>query len=208
MEIMQFVTEALGDSSYLVISDGEAAVVDPQRDVRPYVSAAESRGVRIGEVFETHVHNDYVSGGAELAARGAEVVAPADAGLAFLHRPIADGDEVAVGRARIRAVRTPGHTHHHVAYLAIDEAGEVVAAFTGGSIIIGGAGLYQAALPLADRFHLTRVHADVEGDTFLAEFDESEWQEISREQFSHSETNPYDYSICLLERKLDSAAPS
>ena len=68
------------------------------------------------------------------------------------------------------------------------------------AFIIGGAGLYQAALPLADRFHLTRVHADVEGDTFLAEFDESEWQEISREQFSHSETNPYDYSICLLER--------
>ena len=60
--------------------------------------------------------------------------------------------------------------------------------------------LAKCHIPLAERFHLTRVHADVEGDTFLAEFDESEWQEVSRQQFSHSETNPYDYSICLLER--------
>ena len=69
------------------------------------------------------------------------------------------------------------------------------------AFIIGGAGLYQAALPLADRFHLTRVHAEVEGDTYLAEFDESDWREIAREDFSHNETNPYAYSICLLERK-------
>lgn len=68
------------------------------------------------------------------------------------------------------------------------------------AFIIGGAGLYQSALPLADRFHLTRVHAEVEGDTTLAEFDESQWQEIQREEFASSETNPYPYSICLLER--------
>ena len=68
------------------------------------------------------------------------------------------------------------------------------------AFIIGGAGLYQAALPIADRFHLTRVHAEVEGDTFLAEFDESDWHEVSREDFSRSETDSYDYSICVLER--------
>ena len=68
------------------------------------------------------------------------------------------------------------------------------------AFIIGGAGLYQAALPIADRFHLTRVHAEVEGDTYLAEFDESDWHEVSREDFSRSETNSYDYSICVLER--------
>ena len=67
--------------------------------------------------------------------------------------------------------------------------------------VIGGAGLFQAALPLADQFHLTRVHANVEGDTFLAEFDESEWQEIAREDFQHNDKNPYDYSICLLQRR-------
>lgn len=68
------------------------------------------------------------------------------------------------------------------------------------AFIIGGAGLYQAALPLADRFHLTRVHAEVEGDTYLAEFDEADWREIAREDYSPDETNPYAYSICLLER--------
>jgi dihydrofolate reductase len=68
------------------------------------------------------------------------------------------------------------------------------------AFIIGGAGLYQAALSMADRFYLTRVHAEVEGDTFLKEFDESDWQEIDREEFSKNESNPYDYSICVLER--------
>ena len=68
------------------------------------------------------------------------------------------------------------------------------------AFIIGGAGLYQTALPMAQRFHLTRVHADVEGDTYLAEFDQSQWREISRQEFQKSDTNPYDYSICLLER--------
>ncbi|MCG8414877.1 MAG: dihydrofolate reductase [Pseudomonadales bacterium] len=69
------------------------------------------------------------------------------------------------------------------------------------AFVIGGAGLYAAALPNAQRFHLTRVHADVEGDTYLSEFDEGEWQEVRREEFQHDESNPYDYSICLLERK-------
>lgn len=140
MEIVQFVAEALGDASYLVISGEDAAVIDPQRDVRPYLAAAEERRATISRVFETHVHNDYVSGGPELAALGAEIVAPADAGLEFAHRPIADGEELAVGAGRIRAVRAPGHTHHHTAYLGIDEDGTVLGAFTGGSIIIGGAG--------------------------------------------------------------------
>lgn len=69
------------------------------------------------------------------------------------------------------------------------------------AFIIGGAGLYAAALPHAQRFHLTRVHAEVAGDTYLMEFDEDEWQEIQRDEFQRDEANPYDYSICLLERK-------
>lgn len=140
MHIQQFVASALGDASYLVASGSEAAVVDPQRDVRPYVAAAEEFGVTIHFVFETHVHNDYISGGPELAALGATIVAPEGSGIQIAHRSIADGDEVAIGGARLRAVSAPGHTHHHTAYLAIDEDGEVAAAFTGGSIIIGGAG--------------------------------------------------------------------
>jgi dihydrofolate reductase len=68
------------------------------------------------------------------------------------------------------------------------------------AFVIGGAVLYQAALPLADTLHLTRVHAEVEGDTYLHEFDESDWREISREEFRHDEANQFDYSICVLER--------
>ncbi len=140
MLIKQFVASSLGDASYLVASGSEAAVIDPQRDVRPYLAAAEELGVAIRYVLETHVHNDYISGGPELAALGATIVAPRDSGLQFPHLPIADGEEVAFGGARLRAVSAPGHTHHHTAYLGIDEAGETVGAFTGGSIIIGGAG--------------------------------------------------------------------
>ena len=66
--------------------------------------------------------------------------------------------------------------------------------------IIGGAGVYQAAFPQAQRFHLTRVHADIKGDTVLQGFDESQWREVNREDHSADLNNPYDYSICLLEK--------
>jgi glyoxylase-like metal-dependent hydrolase (beta-lactamase superfamily II)/rhodanese-related sulfurtransferase len=140
MQIVQFVAESLGDSSYLVISGEVGAVVDPQRDVRPFVAAAHERGAEIRFVFETHVHNDYVSGGRELAALGAEVIAPAKANLQFPHRGVADGDEIAIGESRLRAVAAPGHTYEHTAYLAIDEAGFTKGAFTGGAVLIAGAG--------------------------------------------------------------------
>jgi dihydrofolate reductase len=68
------------------------------------------------------------------------------------------------------------------------------------AFVIGGAVLYQAALPLADTLHLTRVHAQVEGDTTLYEFDESNWKETSRVQYQHDESNQYDYSICVMQR--------
>tara|TARA_B110000858_G_scaffold157616_1_gene180440 strand:- start:22876 stop:23382 length:507 start_codon:yes stop_codon:yes gene_type:complete len=79
---------------------------------------------------------------------------------------------------------------------------EAVSKKTGSTeaFVIGGAVLYQAALPLADSLHLTRVHAEVEGDTYLHEFDESNWKESSREEYQHDESNHYDYSICVLER--------
>ena len=82
------------------------------------------------------------------------------------------------------------------------ERAEAVSKETGSTetFVIGGAVLYQAALPLADTLHLTRVHAQVEGDTTLHEFDESNWKEISREQYQHDESNQYDYSICVLQR--------
>ncbi|MEC7080368.1 MAG: dihydrofolate reductase, partial [Pseudomonadota bacterium] len=71
---------------------------------------------------------------------------------------------------------------------------------TSEAFVIGGAALYAAAMPVASRFHLTRVHAEVEGDTVLTGFHEEEWHETSRQDFSHNEANPYDYSICILDK--------
>jgi hydroxyacylglutathione hydrolase len=140
MKIIQIVAESLGDASYLVVSSGVAAAIDPQRDVRPLLAAAREHGAEIRYVFETHVHNDYISGGRELAALGATVIAPAAAGLMFPHTGANDGDVFAVGGARLRAVAAPGHTYEHTAYLAIDESGATYGAFTGGSLLVGSAG--------------------------------------------------------------------
>lgn len=138
--IIQFVADSLGDASYLVVSGKEAAVVDPQRDVRPYLESARSHGATIRYVFETHVHNDYISGGRELAELGATIVAPAGSNLEFPHHAVKDGDDIAVGEALIRAVAAPGHTYEHTAYLAVEPSGEIRGAFTGGAILMAAAG--------------------------------------------------------------------
>ncbi len=140
MIIRQFLASALGDASYLIASGETAAVVDPQRDIRPYLHAAAELGATIRFVLETHVHNDYISGGRELAALGAEVIAPAGGGLEFPHRPVSDGDTTRVGNAILRAVAAPGHTYEHTAYLATDEDGAIRGAFTGGALLMAAAG--------------------------------------------------------------------
>lgn len=76
------------------------------------------------------------------------------------------------------------------------------------AFVIGGAALYAAALPVADRFHLTRVHANVDGDTVLEGFVESDWEETSRDNFLKDENNQYDYSICVLQRRNNQATTS
>ncbi len=139
MELDVLVTEGLGDNSYLLSSGDEAAAIDPQRDVRRLLEAAEARRARIRSVLETHVHNDYVSGAAELrAATGAEIFGPAAAGFAFDVKPIEDGDEIAIGDTTLEALATPGHTFEHTAYLL--RAPREHALFSGGSLIVGSAG--------------------------------------------------------------------
>lgn len=136
------VTPGLGDNSYLVASEGEAVVVDPQRDAWRFLRAAEARGVRIRRVVETHVHNDYVSGALELAAAtGAEICVPARGGYRFDHVPLEEGDVVEAGGVRLSVWETPGHTPEHLSYLLFDEdADEPSGAFTGGSLIVASAG--------------------------------------------------------------------
>jgi hydroxyacylglutathione hydrolase len=142
MELDVVVTPGLGDNSYLVSSGDDGALVDPQRDIGRYLDLARSRGVVIRQVLETHVHNDYVSGALEVrAATGAEIAAPAAGRYEFDVRPIAEGDEVRVGDARLVALETPGHTPEHLAYLVYDEGADVpTGVFTGGSLMVGGAG--------------------------------------------------------------------
>ncbi|MEU6979698.1 rhodanese-like domain-containing protein [Streptomyces sp. NPDC046371] len=143
MHAIEIMTAAsLGDSSYLLVSGDEAALVDPQRDSWALLESCAARGVRIRYVLETHVHNDYLSGALEVrAATGATVAGPARAPYAFAHLPLAEDDEITVGDVTVRAMETPGHTVEHTAYLVLDEAGEPPAAvFTGGSLLVGGAG--------------------------------------------------------------------
>jgi len=142
MELDLFVTAGLGDNSYLLVSGREALIVDPQRDAWRLHRAADQRGATIRAVLETHVHNDYVSGAHELrAATGAQIVAPAKGRYEFRHRPVDDGDELAIGDLRLVAMATPGHTYEHLAYLVYEgDDAEPAAVFTGGSLLVGSAG--------------------------------------------------------------------
>jgi hydroxyacylglutathione hydrolase len=134
-------TSSLGDRSYLA-SDGEVAVViDPQRDVDRMIAAAGRLGVRIVLVLETHVHNDYVSGGLELARlTGADYGLAAADEVPFDRRALTGGDLVELSsRLQVEVVATPGHTFHHLSYVLQGEEGPV-GVFTGGSLLFGTTG--------------------------------------------------------------------
>jgi hydroxyacylglutathione hydrolase len=134
---LPFVDEGLGNSSYLVdLGDGRALAIDPSRDPSPYLQAAEEAGLTLAFAAETHLHADFVSGSAELAAFGADVLAPAAGSLELPHKGLGDGDEIDLGGLRLRALATPGHTPEHVAYLLLDGA-RPVALFSGGSLLVG-----------------------------------------------------------------------
>lgn len=139
--VESFVAEELGNSAYLIVSreTGEAAVIDPLRDIEQYLARAEALGARITLALETHIHNDFVSGARELVREtGAELLASAGADLAYPHRELADGETLALGSWSLRAVASPGHTPEHVSYLLLDEQGQPHTLFSGGSLMVGG----------------------------------------------------------------------
>lgn len=149
MDLELFVTDGLGDASYLLASGREAVLVDPQRDAWRFLEVAERRGWRIRYVLETHVHNDYVSGALETrAATGAEIAAPARGGYGFDHLAMDEGDAVEIGGLRLTAWATPGHTPEHLAWAVTDlgvatadgAESEPAGIFTGGSLLVGSAG--------------------------------------------------------------------
>jgi hydroxyacylglutathione hydrolase len=140
--IEQFFDAGLGHASYLVADPdaGVAFLVDPDRNIDTYLDAAARLGVLITDSFETHVHNDYVSGSRALAElRPITVHAGNDAELAYAHASHADGDVIGVGELSIRSVATPGHTPEHVAYLVADlrRSDDPQYLFSGGALLVG-----------------------------------------------------------------------
>jgi len=149
LEVHIIETPGLGNRSYLVSDGAVAVVIDPQRDVDRILALLARGRLRLTHVFETHVHNDYVTGGLTLARRtGAQYVVVADEKIDFKRLAISAGDEIVSGSLRISAVATPGHTQHHLAYIIADAAtGAVAGTCTGGSVLYGTVGRTDLAGP-------------------------------------------------------------
>jgi glyoxylase-like metal-dependent hydrolase (beta-lactamase superfamily II)/rhodanese-related sulfurtransferase len=148
IEIVAIDTPSLGDRGYLATDGSVAIVIDPQRDFDRIADLAADRGLAITHVFETHIHNDYVTGGLALArATGAAYHVNAADQVAFDRTPVTDGDRIEAGEMAVRVIATPGHTFTHLSY-ALSQitwgtgvpGGQVVAVFTGGSLLNGSTG--------------------------------------------------------------------
>lgn len=136
-------TDELGDRSYVVHDGTVAVVIDPQRDVDRIEAVLAERHLTVALVLETHVHNDYVTGGAELARRtGARYGVNADDSMLSDRQPVTDGDALRAGTLTVGVVATPGHTTTHVAYVIADSEhpNDPPAVFTGGSLLFGSVG--------------------------------------------------------------------
>src|SRR6266704_1267856 len=143
MYFKQFYLGCLAHASYLIASEGEAAVVDPQRDVDQYIEEAAAHDLKIKYIIETHLHADFVSGHRELAARtGADIVFGEKAGATIPHHPVTDGDELTIGKVRLRIMETPGHTPESICLLIIDTAvsDQPQKVLTGDTLFIGDVG--------------------------------------------------------------------
>lgn len=143
MYFKQFYLACLAHASYLIGSEGEAAVVDPQRDVDQYIQAAEAQGFKIKYVIETHLHADFVSGHHELAARtGAEIIFSRTARATFKHHAVKEGDEIELGRVLLRIMETPGHTPESVCILVTDTdiSDQPQKILTGDTLFVGDVG--------------------------------------------------------------------
>jgi hydroxyacylglutathione hydrolase len=143
MYFEQFYLGCLAHASYLLASEGEAVVIDPQRDVELYLNAAAEQGATIRHIFETHLHADFVSGHRELAARtGAKIYMGAQSGATFEHVPVSDGFQLKFGKASISVLETPGHTPESICLVVTDteKSRAPWAVLTGDTLFIGDVG--------------------------------------------------------------------
>ncbi len=141
MEIKQLYTGCLSEAAYFIASDGEAAIIDPLRDTDTYVQMAQERGVKIKYIFETHFHADFVSGHIDLSQKtGAPIIYGPNTHASFKVHVAADGEEFSVGKLKIKAIHTPGHTLESTCYLLSDESGTPHCIFTGDTLFVGDVG--------------------------------------------------------------------
>jgi hydroxyacylglutathione hydrolase len=147
MRVEQLYTKCLAEAAYFIESEGQIAVIDPLREVQPYLDLAEEWGGKITYIFETHFHADFVSGHLDLAkATGAPIVYGPDSHPSFDCIVAEDNQEFTLGKVRIRVLHTPGHTPESVTYLLIDENGKEQAIFTGDTLFLGDVGRPDLAL--------------------------------------------------------------
>ena len=154
MKIEQIYTGCLAQGAYYIESDGEAVVIDPLREVEPYLQKAERNGAKIKYVFETHFHADFVSGHVDLSKQaGAQIVYGPTAHPSFEALIAKDAQEFKVGKVSFKVLHTPGHTMESTCYLLRDETGKDVALFSGDTLFIGDVGRPDLAQKAA---HMTQ----------------------------------------------------
>jgi hydroxyacylglutathione hydrolase len=141
MKIEQIYTGCLAEAAYYIESNGEAAIIDPLRETRPYIERAERNGAKIKYILETHFHADFVSGHIDLSKKtGATIVFGPTAVPGYEAHVAKDGEELSLGNIKFRVLHTPGHTMESTTYLLIDENGNEQAIFTGDTLFIGDVG--------------------------------------------------------------------
>jgi hydroxyacylglutathione hydrolase len=141
MKVEQIYTGCLAQGAYYLESEGEAAVIDPLREVEPYIQKAERNHAKIKYVFETHFHADFVSGHLDLSKKtGAPIIYGPTAKPGFEATVAQDGQEFKLGKATIKVIHTPGHTMESTCYLLKDENGKEIGLFSGDTLFIGDVG--------------------------------------------------------------------
>jgi glyoxylase-like metal-dependent hydrolase (beta-lactamase superfamily II)/rhodanese-related sulfurtransferase len=141
MQVKQLYTNCLSEAAYFISSEGEAAVIDPLRDVDTYIKMAEEQGVKIKYIFETHFHADFVSGHLELSQKtGAPIVYGPQTKAGFPIHEAKDGEIFHIGKLQLKAIHTPGHTLESTSYLLYNEQQEPYCIFTGDTLFVGDVG--------------------------------------------------------------------
>ena len=151
MKIEQIYTGCLAQGAYYIESEGEVAIIDPLREVKPYIKRAQDNGAEIKYIFETHFHADFVSGHVTLSKEtGAPIIYGPNANPAFDAIIAEDGQEFNLGKVTIKVLHTPGHTMESTTYLLKDESGKDHAIFSGDTLFLGDVGRPDLAQKAAD----------------------------------------------------------